>query len=98
MPLFVVIGHDVPDGVARRNQHRAEHVAYIESLHQAGKITFAGPMQSEDRKISNGVVILFEAADLDEAKRIVHQDPYVVGGVYADIEVSPIRKVFPKDG
>lgn len=96
MPLFVVIGHDAQDGTARRNQHRTEHVAYIESLHEAGKITFAGPIQSEDRKTSNGVVILFEAADLDEAKRIVHEDPYVLGGVYADLEVSPIRKVFPK--
>lgn len=96
MALFVVIGHDAPDGTARRNAHRAEHVAFIEALDAAGKITFAGPIQSDDRAISNGVVVIFDAADLDEAKRIAHDDPYVRGGVYATLEVSPIRKVFPK--
>jgi uncharacterized protein YciI len=96
MPLFVTIGHDAHDGTARRAQHRAEHVAYIEALDAAGKITFAGPIQSDDRAISNGVVVIFDAADLDEAKRLAHDDPYVKGGVYAVLEVSPIRKVFPK--
>ena len=97
MALFVILGHDAADGTARRNEHRTAHVAYIESLHNAGKIVFAGPIQSHDRSASNGVVILFEAADLDEAKRIAHEDPYVKGGVYADLEVSPVRKAFPKD-
>ncbi len=96
MGLFVTIGHDAPDGTARRNENRAAHTAYIEALDAAGKITFAGPIQSDDRAISNGVVIIFEAADLDEAKRIAHDDPYVKGGVYAVLEVSPLRKVFPR--
>ena len=96
MSLFVVIGHDGPDGAARRDQHRAAHVAYIEALDKAGRITFAGPIKSEDGATSTGVVVLLEADSLDDARRTAHDDPYVKGGVYEILTVSPIRKVFPK--
>lgn len=96
MPLFVVIGHDGPDGTARRDRHRAEHVAFIEALDKAGRITFAGPIKSEDGAVSTGVVILLEAESLDDARRTAHEDPYVKGGVYEILTIAPIRKVFPK--
>src|SRR5689334_14785562 len=98
MPLFAVIGHDVPDGTARRNEHRDAHVAYIEALDKAGRITFAGPIKTDDGVTSIGVVILLEASTLEEAKKTASEDPYVRGGVYATLSVAPIRKVFPKDG
>lgn len=96
MPLFAILGQDAHDGAARRNESRAAHTAYIEALDRAGKITFAGPLQNDDRTLSVGVVILLEAADLDEAKKVAHEDPYVRGGVYSVLTVSPVRKVFPK--
>lgn len=96
MPLFAVIGHDGPDGTERRDANREAHVAFIEALDKAGQITFAGPMKSEDGAKSTGVVILLEAPSLAEAKRIAHEDPYVVGGVYEVLSVVPVRKVFPK--
>lgn len=96
MALFAITGQDGPDGAARRNQHRTEHVAYIEALNQAGKIVFAGPLQNDERTQSVGVVILLEAADLDEAKKVAHDDPYVKGGVYAVLSVQPVRRVFPR--
>ena len=97
MALFAVIGHDGPDGTARRNQHRDAHVAYIEALDKAGRITFAGPIKSEDGVTSTGVVILLEAESLADAQRTVHEDPYVIGGVYEILTVAPVRKVFPRD-
>lgn len=96
MPLFVVIGHDGPDGAARRNEHREAHVAYIEALDEAGRITFAGPIKSEDGVTSTGVVLLLEAASLADAQKTAHDDPYVAGGVYDILTVAPIRKVFPR--
>lgn len=96
MALFAIQGQDGPDGTARRNQHRNEHVAFIEALDRAGKIVFAGPIQNDERTQSVGVVILLDAADLDEAKKIAHEDPYVRGGVYSVLSVSPVRKVFPQ--
>lgn len=97
MGLYAVIGHDGPDGTARRNQHRDAHVAYIEALDKAGRITFAGPIKSDDGAVSIGVVILLEAPSLEEARRAVNEDPYVQAGVYQTLSVAPIRKVFPKD-
>ncbi len=94
--LFVILGQDGPDGTARRNVHRDAHVAFIEALDKAGRIHFAGPMKSDDGALSIGVVILLWAESLGEAKRIAHEDPYVVGGVYDVLSVSPIRKAFPK--
>lgn len=97
MALFAVIGHDGIDGTERRNEHREAHVAFIEALDKAGRITFAGPMKSEDGARSVGVVVLLEAASLDEAKKVAHEDPYVIGGVYEVLSVVPVRKVFPKE-
>ncbi|MEZ4298459.1 MAG: YciI family protein [Polyangiaceae bacterium] len=96
MPLFVVIGHDGPDGLARRDKNREAHVAYIEALDKAGRITFAGPIKSDDGAVSNGVVLILEAPTLDDARKVAHDDPYVQGGVYDVLSVSPIRKVFPR--
>ncbi|MBK8253174.1 MAG: hypothetical protein IPK82_10970 [Polyangiaceae bacterium] len=96
MALFVVIGHDGPTGTERRNQHREAHVAFIEALDKAGRIQFAGPIKSDDGSASVGVVILLEAESLEEARKTAHEDPYVMGGVYDILTVSPIRKVFPK--
>jgi uncharacterized protein len=96
MALFVVIGHDCADGTALRDKNREAHVAFIEALDKAGKIQFAGPIKSDDGAVSTGVVILLEAASLEEAKKITNEDPYVTGGVYSVLTVCPIRKVFPK--
>ena len=96
MSLFVVIGYDGPEGAARRDANRDAHLAFIEALDKAGRLTFAGPIKSEDGAASTGVVILLEAASLVEAQRTVHEDPYVVGGVYEILTVAPVRKVFPR--
>ena len=96
MPLFVMIGYDGPDGAARRDRHRAEHVAYWTALDRAGRVTLAGPIRDESNEASVGVVIVFEAADLSEARDIVHRDPYVTGGVFESLTVAPFKHVFPK--
>lgn len=96
MPLFVLTAQDGPDGASRRNANRDAHVAYIGALHEQGKIVIAGPILDENAKASVGAVIVFEAASLDEAKAIMHADPYVKGGVYAVMTVAPFRQVFPK--
>ena len=94
MPLFVEYAKDGADGAARRNANRDAHVAHIQAANEAGKIAFSGPLKDE-AGASIGVVILFEAADLAGARQWVDEDPYVAGGVYATIEVHPVKKVFP---
>ncbi len=94
--LFVMIGRDGPDGAERRNQHRAAHVAYLETLHRAGRIAFAGPMRNPSNDCSVGAVIVLHAATIDEARRLVDEDPFVAGGVYSSWSLDPFRQAYPK--
>ncbi|HUU82956.1 MAG TPA: YciI family protein [Phycisphaerae bacterium] len=96
MPLFVMIGHDGPDGPHRRGQHRDQHVAYWTAMDEAGRVTLAGPIRDESNEASTGAVIVFEAADLKDAREIVERDPYVAGGVFESLTVAPFKHVFPK--
>lgn len=96
MPLFIIIGHDGPDGAARRARHREEHVAYWTGLDQAGRVTLAGPIRDEANQASVGSMIVFEAADLAEARDVVRRDPYAAGEVFESLTVAPFKHVFPQ--
>jgi hypothetical protein len=96
MPLFVMIGLDGPDGVARRDEHRAAHVAHIEGLEREGRLRFAGTPRNDANDASVGAVIVFEAQDLGEARDIANRDPFVIGGVFASLTVAPFKLVYPK--
>ncbi len=91
-----MIAHDGPDGATLRNQHRERHLAHVEKLDRAGRIVMAGPIRDDANECSIGAVIVFEAADLQDARDLVDSDPYVAGGVFESVTVRPFRQVFPK--
>jgi len=91
-----MIGRDGPDGGARRNDNRSAHVEHVTGLFEDGRIVLAGPIKSDDGATSVGAMIVFEAADLEAARAVVEQDPYVRGGVFAELSVQPFRQVFPE--
>jgi uncharacterized protein YciI len=95
MPLFVFIGHDGPDGAARRQANRERHVAHLESLDRAGRLAYGGPIRdASDRSI--GAVLILDAPDLATAQALVDQDPYVVGGVFERVELNRFVRAFPR--
>ncbi|MFN7955211.1 MAG: YciI family protein [bacterium] len=96
MALFVFIGHDGPEGTARREQYRAAHVAALDKLDAEGRIAFAGPIRDDANAASTGAVIVFDADSLDAAKKLMAHDPYVVGGVFANYSIHPFRQAYPK--
>jgi uncharacterized protein YciI len=96
MAQFLLIGHDGPQGPQRRNRHRQEHVAYWTELDEAGRVTLAGPIRDEANQASVGSMIVFEAADLTEARDVVRRDPYAAGGVFESLTVAPFKHVFPQ--
>ncbi len=96
MPLFVFIGNDGPDGLARREQYRAAHVAQLDKLDTEGRIAFAGPIRNDPNDASVGAVIVFDAETLADARELMAHDPYVVGGVFASYSVHPFRQAYPK--
>ena len=91
-----MIGHDGPDGAARRSEHRDGHVAHLDALDAEGRILYAGPIRNDAGDTSVGAVIVFEAASLADARALVDSDPYVKGGVFETLTVSPFKKAYPK--
>jgi uncharacterized protein YciI len=96
MPLYAMIGRDGPRGLELRKQHREAHLAGLEPLAMAGRIRHAGPLRDESGQPC-GSLVVFEAASLDEARRLAAADPYVVEGVFQSHEVFETAVVFPKD-
>jgi uncharacterized protein len=93
-----MIGRDGADGAARRDQHRAQHVAHLEALERDGRLIFAGPIRSPADDRSVGAVIVLEAPDADAARRLVEADPFVAGGVFESITLDPFRQIHPRAG
>ena len=88
--LFVIIGHDAPDGAAKRPTVRPAHLAHLEPLSKAGRVRLAGPFL--DR---TGSLIVVEAGSLAEVWALVARDPYVTEGIFNHVEVKPFQQVFP---
>ena len=95
MSLFIYIGHDGPRGAELRKTVRDQHLAHIEALDSAGRITFAGPLRDEAGGPC-GSVIIFEAEDFAAAQAAAESDPYTVQGVFESVDVRGSQAVFPK--
>lgn len=88
--LYVVIGHDAPEGPRKRPEVRPRHLAHLAPLAAAGRLKLAGPFL--DR---SGSLIVLEADSLGEVWAIVAADPYVTEGVFNRVEVKPFEQVLP---
>ena len=96
MPIFVMFGHDGPEGLSRRPAVRPQHLEHLRTLDRQGRIQFAGPMFADDGETPVGSVVVFEAPDLEVAQAHCAHDPYVLEGVFGDWQVRPILQVFPE--
>lgn len=88
--LFVIIGHDAPDGAAKRPSVRPAHLAHLEPLAKAGRVRLAGPFLDK-----TGSLIVLEAESAAEVWALVARDPYVTEGVFNRVEVKPFTAVLP---
>ena len=88
--LFVVIAIDKEDALALRQATREAHFAYAR---ETGGIRLGGPFLDANENMA-GSLIIFEAADLDAAKKWHAGDPYVKAGLFARSEVRPWKATF----
>jgi uncharacterized protein YciI len=98
--LYTIIGQDVPDSLALRMLARPAHVARLQAMQEAGRLLLAGPFPAVDANDPgaagfSGSLIVAEFSSLQEAESWAQADPYVAGGVYAQVTVKPFRKTFP---
>jgi uncharacterized protein YciI len=89
--LFVIIGHDGPDGARLRPQVRRAHLDHLRPWVEQGKVALAGPFTD-----GSGSLIVIDAEDEAQARMFAQSDPYVTRGVFERIEIKPFRKVFPE--
>jgi uncharacterized protein YciI len=95
MPLYTLIGRDSAQGLELRKLHREAHLTELRPLAAAGRVTYAGPLRN-DQGNPVGSIIIFEAANLTEAKALAAADPYTKNGVFASVEVFETAQVFPE--
>lgn len=88
--LFAVIAIDKENSLALRLASREAHFAYAR---ETGGIRLGGPFLDAKGDMA-GSLIIFEAADLDAAKKWHAGDPYVKAGLFARSEVRPWKATF----
>jgi uncharacterized protein len=73
--LFVVTSTAVA-GFAPLKEHLADHLAYLRTLEDAGKLFLGGPLFDDDpERWSGDGLLVYAAADAEEARAITEADP-----------------------
>jgi hypothetical protein len=88
--LFVIIGHDGPDGAKLRASVRPAHLENLRPLVERGQVVVGGPFTD-----GSGSLIVADFADEAAAREFAAGDPYTKQGVFDRVEVKPFRKVVP---
>lgn len=89
---FMIRTTDKPDSATLRAANRDAHLAYLEPF--TPRVIAAGSFLEDDGQIGQGGLILFDTDERQEAEALVHNDPYYLAGLFAEVEVVRWRKVF----
>lgn len=89
--LFVIIGHDGPEGTSLRPGLRPAHLDHIRRFQEGGHVRLAGPFTD-----GAGSMLVVDFETPDEARAMADADPYFTGGVFASVEIHPYLQVFPE--
>jgi uncharacterized protein YciI len=98
--LYAIIARDVPDSVRLRPSVRPRHLQYLQPLVDEGRVVFAGPHPAIDSPDPGpagftGSLIIAEFDSLESARSWSAHDPYVLEGVFGDVEIKPVLQVQP---
>jgi uncharacterized protein YciI len=88
--LFVIIGHDGPDGARLRPSVRPAHLENLKPLIAQGRLVIGGPFTD-----GSGSLMIVEMENEAAATEFIRNDPYTKQGVFERFEVKPFRKVAP---
>ncbi|NTY35867.1 MULTISPECIES: YciI family protein [Burkholderia cepacia complex] len=82
--LFIVYCVDHPGMAERRQTHFAAHKARL--LASPLKARIAGPLIDPDGSVG-GSLFLYEAADIDAVRRLVHEDPFNTERIWKTVDI-----------
>jgi uncharacterized protein YciI len=91
MPLFVLYGQDVADGVEIRKATRPAHLDWMAALDP--RVKMAGPMFADDGATPVGSVMVLEAESLADARAVFATDPYATNGLWKSCDIRPFNWV-----
>lgn len=97
---YAIEGYDGIDVLGQRLASRADHLARLKALRDAGRLLLAGPCPAIDAEDPgpagfSGSIVIAEFPSLTQAQAWAAADPYVAAGVYQRIEVRPFCRVLP---
>ena len=97
---YVIFARDADNSLAQRLAARPAHLERLTQLQQQGRLLLAGPMPAIDAEDPgpagfSGSLLVARFASLEDAETWAAADPYVVAGVYRDVQVHPFLKVLP---
>jgi len=98
--LYAFIARDGPNGGTLRPHVRPRHLAYVQPLMDQGRLIFGGPHPAIDSPDPGpagftGSLIIAEFKSLAAAQAWSAKDPYVVEGVFGEVEIKPVIQVRP---
>ena len=99
MPQYPAIAHDGTDDAApaRRLAARPAHLELIRPLVERGWLIARGAIPNNAGRMA-GSVVFMAFPTRDELDAWLERDPYVTGGVWQRIEVTPMPLAMPAPG
>lgn len=98
--IYAIMGRDAVNSGELRPRVRPRHMLHLKTLTDEGRVIFAGPHPAIDSPDPgpagfSGSLIIAEFDSLDAARSWSAKDPYVVEGVFADVEIKPVIQAYP---
>ena len=98
--LYAFIARDAPNTGALRPRVRPLHLAYLQPVIDQGRVIFGGPHPAIDSPDPGpagftGSLIIAEFESLAAAQAWSAEDPYVVEGVFGEVDIKPVIQVRP---
>lgn len=92
MAQFLILAKDGTDEDAldRRMAIRPAHLEMAKKLKANGNFVIGGATFNENGKM-NGSMMVVEFEDESGVKRWFEEEPYLLNGVWVDVEVKPFR-------
>ncbi|OTG64667.1 YciI family protein [Acinetobacter silvestris] len=99
MPLFIITCTDHDGTVEKRLAVRPQHIARLEQLDAEGRVIVAGAMPKDRENPQEGFYGSTMILDFDNREALdlwLKEEPFLKEGIYANIDVKPFNKAFPK--
>jgi hypothetical protein len=90
---FAIVCRDKPDHAAVRADNRPAHLDHLNA--HKDRILAAGPLLSDDGERPVGSLLLMDFETAAEAEAFAAADPYAKAGLFAEVSITPWRKVLP---